>query len=427
MNGRRYRLDDDLQRHGHIVIGGSPLKLFRLTDGGVRVVDRIERGDDVADSALVDRLVDAGAIHPQPTAAPSAFTAADVTIVVPSLGQPTSLPRDALVVDDGSVPAIAGAHVRLDDNSGPAAARNAGLAQVTTPLVAFVDADVATGDGWLEGLIGHFDDERVGLVAARVASAEGDTGLARYEAQNSPLDLGTSPARVRPGTRISYVPAAAIVCRTEAIRAVGGFDEDLRFGEDVDVVWRLDAAGWWVRYEPTVVVTHRPREHWRSWFRQRAAYGSSAAPLARRHPGVLAPIRLSGWSLAAWIAALGIHPLAGVSIAATSAGALVRKLGDVPPAVAFGLAWKGNLYAGEQLAHAIRRVWWPLVVVAAIRSKIARRALVAAMIARRSPIGVADDLAYSIGVWRGMIAERSVAPLVPEISSWPPRGEPSPT
>ena len=33
------------------------------------------------------------------------------------------------------------------------------------------------------------------------------------------------------GTRVSYVPAAAIVVRTDALRAIGGFDECLRHNE----------------------------------------------------------------------------------------------------------------------------------------------------------------------------------------------------
>ncbi len=417
MVDRRYRLDTDAQRHGHVIIGGSPLKLFRLTDGGVRVVDRIVAGERVADSALVTALLDAGAMHPLPS--PTRFTRTDVTIVVPALGAPRNVPPGALVVDDGSVPPIDGAAVRLHTNRGPGAARNAGLAVVTTPLVAFVDADVSAPDGWLGALLAHFDDDRVALVAPRVTSAPDGTRLAGYEADHSPLDLGDEPARVRAGTRVSYVPAAAIVCRTDAVRVIGGFDEGLRFGEDVDLVWRLDDAGWWVRYEPAAVVAHASRTTWAGWFRQRIGYGSSAAPLALRHRGALAPIRMSGWSLATWIVALGLHPLAGITIGAGSAAALVRKLDAVPPSVAFRLAWRGNLHAGEQIASAVRRVWWPLLAIAATRSRFARRALVAAALARRNPIGLVDDVAYSIGVWRGIVTERSLAPLVPDISSWP--------
>ena len=237
----------------------------------------------------------------------------------------------------------------------------AGLDQVTTPLVAFVDADVVLPDAWLDGLLPHFDDPRVGLVAPRVRSTPGSSVLERYEALRSPLDLGPEPARIRAGTRVSYVPAAAIVVRVDAIREVGGFDPDVRFGEDVDLVWRLDEAGWSCRYEPAVEVHHPPRPTWRAWVRQRIDYGSSAAPLAKRHPGRLAPVRMSGWSAGSWALAAAGHPLAGVVVGAGSAAALVPKLADVPPQVACASPGWATCHAGRLLADAVRRVWWPIV------------------------------------------------------------------
>ncbi|HEX4980229.1 MAG TPA: hypothetical protein VFV63_00940, partial [Ilumatobacteraceae bacterium] len=124
----RYRFDRTVERHGAVVIGGSPLKLFRLTPGGVAVVDRIERGEAVERSVLVERLLDAGAIHPAYfTEAAPRFTASDVTIVVPVHGVPDYAPSGAIVVDDASPAPVAGATIRLDTNVGPAGARMAGL------------------------------------------------------------------------------------------------------------------------------------------------------------------------------------------------------------------------------------------------------------------------------------------------------------
>ncbi|MEJ7800437.1 MAG: mycofactocin biosynthesis glycosyltransferase MftF [Ilumatobacter sp.] len=418
MPTRRYRLDAAVRRFDRVLIGGSPLTLFRLTDRGRRLID--ELGRPTVGSPLIDRLLDAGVIHPIPDP-PGRHDRADVTVVVPTLGVPAHPPHGAIVVDDGSEPPVPDATIRIDRNAGPAAARNVGLRHVTTPLVAFVDADVVADGDWLDRLLPHFDDERVALVAPRVVSRGGRSALARYEARASPLDLGTDPARVRAGSRVSYVPSAAIVCRVEALTEIGGFDDTLRFGEDVDLVWRLDERGWRVRYEPSAIVHHDPRADWRSWFRQRHSYGSSAAPLSRRHPGALAPLRVSGWSLSAWVVAVGWHPLAGVTIAGGSAAALVRKLGDVPARESFRLAWSGNLLAGVQIANAVRRGWWPIVAVASSRSRFARRVLMVSVVAARSPVRVADDVAYSVGVWRGMVAERTVAPIVPDITSWPGR------
>jgi len=254
-----------------------------------------------------------------------------------------------------------------------------------------------------------------------------DAALGRYEQHHSPLDLGADPARVRAGTRVSYVPAAAIVCRTEMVRQLGGFDTSLRFGEDVDLVWRLGEAGWVCRYEPEGVVHHARRPNAMAWVHQRIGYGSSAAPLSKRHRGALAPLRVSGWSLASWaLGAIG-RPVVGATIGAGSAIALTKKLQDIPPKAALRLAGLGNLHAGEQIGSAIRRVWWPLLAFAAVRSKSARRVLLAAAISARRPLRLADDLAYSVGVWKGMLAEHTLDPLIPEISSWPGRSTPTPS
>ncbi len=300
----------------------------------------------------------------------------------------------------------------------------AGLERVTTPLVAFVDSGVEMPDGWLDELLPHFDDSRVGLVAPRIRSTPGGSVLERYESQHSPLDLGPEPARIRAGTRVSYVPAAAIIARVDAIREVGGFDVDIRFGEDVDLVWRLDEAGWVCRYEPAVEAHHPPRPTWGTWVRQRIGYGSSAAPLAKRHEGRLAPVEMSGWSAGAWGLAVAGHPLAGVVVGAGSAAALVPKLGDVPPRVSLRIAGLGNLHAGRLLAGAVRRVWWPIVLVAAIRSRRARLIALASLIPLRHPVHLADDMAYGVGVWKGMWRERTIAPLIPRFTSWPGRTRP---
>lgn len=422
---RRYRLDSSVQRHATVVVGGSPLKLFRLTDGGTALIARIAAGEQVADSSLTAALLDAGAIHPQPDR--SRYTAADVTIVVPTLGAPAHVPDGAIVVDDGSEPPIEAATIRLATNQGPGAARNAGLELVTTELVAFVDSDVELTDGWLDPLLAHFTDERVALVAPRVRTRPEATALGRYEHAHSPLDLGPEPARIRAGTRVGYVPAAAIVCRTDAVRSIGGFDTALRFGEDVDLVWRLIDAGRVCRYEPAAEVHHAIRPGLAAWVRQRIGYGSSAATLARRHPGALAPLRMSGWSIGAWaLAAIG-RPVLGGAVGIGSAAALVRKLPDLPAAMTIRLAGLGNLHAGNQIAAAVRRVWWPIVALAAVRSRAARRLLVASAIAGRHPLTLADDVSYSLGVWKGIWTERTLEPLIPEITSWPGRSTSSPT
>lgn len=444
-----------------MVFAGSPLKMFTLSEEGRHVAELLELGSPLpaGHETLTSRLLDAGAIHPTHiVGSEQPFTMADVSIVIPAhvkntrdarllgalVGAFTDLNTSAatiIVVDDASphaLPTIAGARVvSLDHNKGPGAARNHGLQFVTTPFVAFVDIDVTLEGNTLTELLSYFADERVGLVAPRIVSAPTQGALGAYEAIRSPLDLGTLEGRIRQGTRISYTPSAMWLCRTEAMHQINGFDETLQVGEDVDALWRLDAAGWRCRYQPTAVCTHLPRSTVSDFVQQRIGYGTSAAALAKRHPGALAPVRVSGYSAGMWtLIALG-YPIIGALVGAGTIAALARKLRDVPHSVeeSARLAGLGNLHAGRTIASAITRVWWPIAVVLALFSKRIRWVLIAAAVVpsmyewwksrpkldpiRFTALHVLDDAAYGVGVWKGVVLEQNLDALKPDLTSWP--------
>ena len=454
---------------GHVVLmGGAPMRLLRLRARARDVVRRWQEGDPIgangSEQRLADRLIDANVAHPRiPVGAgPSA---GDVTIVIPvqdraveldalltSLGDLLSRAAAVIVVDDGSSDAsgevargAGAAVVRRDAASGPGAARNAGLALVETPFVAFLDSDCIASPDWLDALLPHFADSQIAIVAPRVASCPDPSLIGRFEAVRSSLDLGSTPALVRPGSRVSYVPAAALVARTAAIRDLGGFAEAMHVGEDVDLVWRTIEAGRRVRYEPESVVRHRPRVSLPEFAARRYAYGSSAGPLERRHPGRLNPLVLSPWSAAAWAAAATWTPLGigvGAMIATGSGAALPAKLTMVaePRRLAWTLATRGHLGAGEQLARSLVRTYLPLTALAGITSRRARRVALAAFVpyladwrrdrraASSTPsvmpyVGVrfVDDAAYCLGVWHSCVTARTIGPLTPRLQNWPGR------
>ena len=147
-------------------------------------------------------------------------------------------------------------------------------------------------------------------------SAEGSTPLAHYESSRSPLDLGAEQGRIAAGTRVSYVPAAALVVRVDALRAIGGFDESLRIGEDVDLVWRLDRRRppLPLRARRRLCTIGRDRHCWRG-LASAFGYGRSAASLDHKHPGAVAPLRMSGWSAAVWALVFARRPIAALAVA----------------------------------------------------------------------------------------------------------------
>jgi mycofactocin system glycosyltransferase len=412
---------------GTVLVGGSPVRVLRLTPAGARAVAGWFSGVPVGDSAaarqLARRLLDAGIAHPDWGAcarADGSPGADDVTVVIPVRDRYAELGRClaglrglpyVVVVDDCSadpeaIAAICAEHgarvVRRAVNGGPGAARNSGLAVASTAVVAFLDSDCVPRPGWLDGLLPHFGDQAVGAVAPRIVPhEEGTTWLGRYEGASSTLDMGSRPSIVRPGARVSYVPGAALVVRKAAAGA--GFAAGMYVGEDVDFVWRMAAAGWRVRYEPAAVMGHDHRVRFRAWFGRRRDYGTSAAALEQLHPGVVRPLYASWWTLGAWAAALSGRPGIAVTLTGTATALLARRLSRVTgerwplPAAsgasgaapgpaqtptpdnskkraragaAWGLAVRlaggGTLAAGRPLGSALSRTWWPVAIPAAI-------------------------------------------------------------
>ena len=451
---------------GTVLVGGSPVRVLRLTPAGARHVAAWWSGTPVSDHpparVLARRLLDTAIAHPAEDlgALAGSWTSRDVTVVIPVRDRQAELARclaglaqmpRVIVVDDCSgdpaaiarIAGAAGARVlRRPVNGGPGAARNTGLAAADTPLVAFLDSDCVPGPGWLDALLPHFADPAVGAIAPRIVPDEpGRTWLARYEGASSTLDMGARASIVRPGSRVPYVPGAALVVRKTA--AGPGFAESMWVGEDVDFVWRLAASGWRVRYEPAATMRHQHRVRLRTWFARRKDYGSSAAVLEQRHPGTVRPLHVSGWTALAWVSAASGFPAAGAAVTGVATALLARRLARVtggqwpwPPArnawqLAAQLAGGGTLAAGRPLGSAISRAWWPVALPAAVAVRRLRFPLAALVLTpplldwldRRPPLDPAryltarllDDIGYSLGVWQGCAGRRTVRPLLPRL------------
>jgi hypothetical protein len=210
---------------------------------------------------------------------------------------------------------------------------------------------------------------------------------------------------VIPYGRVPFVPGAAIVVRRHL-----RFDETMRGGEDVEFCWRVP----YVRYEPAAEVAHDHRTDPRAWFARRVYYGTTAAGIAKRHPGKARPLNVSPWTTAAWLALAARRPLAATAIAAAATALLAKELKDDVPdplATATRLAGAGTLRSGRVIADALTRHWWPLSVLAATTIPRTRLPLAAAFLA--DPRKLPEDLAYGIGLWRGCLTHRTLDPLLP--------------
>ncbi len=479
-----------------VLFGGSPPRLLRLNAAGQRALAELRLGPvrSAAAGKLARRLTDTGMAHPRPPATPArggppeagsrragdsaggpggrppGLALPDVTVVIPARDRAGHLDRclaalgrsyPVVVVDDGSRQAgeiadLCRRHsatlIRRPRSGGPGPARNDGLAQVSTGLVAFVDSDCEAGPEWITSLAAHFADPLVAAVAPRVRPITGPGSAGRYLAARAPLDMGPQEGRVLPLTRLSYVPTAALLVRRSALAAAapgaGPFDADLRYGEDVDLVWRLAEAGWRVRYDPAASVSHAEPGNWTRVLGRRFRYGCSAAPLTRRHPGQVPPLVLQAWPAVAVAALLGRRPVAALAAYGAGTGQLIRLLRgwDVPP--------RGVL---RPMADSVLQTWlgagrwtiqYALPVAAAslarpggrtARTRLGRRLAVASLLAGpplaewrriRPPLPaasfafayLADEAAYGAGVYRGVLTEKLLSPLLPVVA-WRPLGK----
>jgi mycofactocin system glycosyltransferase len=397
-------------------------RLLRLGLGGPAAIEALALGEGGPAARQLGRtLLESGAGHPHPPA----HDATDVLVVIPVKDRVAELTRclasltgDVLVVDDGSLDPAAvqavcerfGARYTHRPNGGPAAARNTAIPLLDRDFVLFLDSDCIAPPGLTSALRGHFVDEAVGAVAPRIVGGH-----------RSPLDLGPRPAGVRPGSEVSYVPTAALAVR---VNALVPFDEQLRYGEDVDLVWRLIDAGWDVRYEPSVVVQHTEPSALVERLVRRYKYGTAAAPLSRRHPTRLAHLVLPPWSTAVVALLLLRRPVLAAGVSAWSLSQLNRHLDDLSvsavvvaqsaagTAVGLGrgmalLGPLGWLLARDRRAAALLLApplleWWQ------------RRPDVDPV--RYSGSVLLGQAAYGVGVLAGCARERTLVPLRPRHS-----------
>ncbi len=122
---------------------------------------------------------------------------------------------------------------------GPAAARNRGLRQVTSPWVVFLHDDVQVGPRWCAQLAEDLDGaspDTAGVQGVLTVPLPQDRRPTEWERCTALL------ARARWIT-------ADMAYRTDVLKQVGGFDERFRWArrEDTDLALRVLDAGWRVR------------------------------------------------------------------------------------------------------------------------------------------------------------------------------------
>ncbi len=305
------------QSKGGIILQESPLRVFRVNETAFAILTACRQGFSLQEHvnhderqaasllALLDSLCRWRILEWRPSAqgfAPS------VSIVIPVYNRPQEISecleallhlhypadrQEIIVIDDGSTDhtrEVVGRYpvklIAREANRGQAAARNLGVQHARGEIIAFIDSDCVAKPEWLTELVPYFQDQRLGLVGGFVASYFQKTWLDRYESAASPLNMGRSLVMADPSDLDFYVPTCNLLVRKEAYLEVGGLDEARRFGEDVDLCWKVRKRGYRQLYVPAGPVRHKHRSRLFNSAIQRFHYGTSEPELYASHPEV---------------------------------------------------------------------------------------------------------------------------------------------
>jgi poly-beta-1,6-N-acetyl-D-glucosamine synthase len=238
------------------------------------------------------------------TAPPSRVDRPLVTIVVPAYNEAMVLTpcidsiiadrypnKEIILVDDGSSDATIDIMRRYEHrpdvivlsqgNRGKGAALNTGIDYGTGLFYFFVDADGVFSPNTIEAMLERFSDAHVGGVCGNDEPVNLDRHQTRLLAL---LTHGTALVR----RALAHIGCLTIVSgncgafRRDVVHEVRGFAEG-SLGEDLELTWRVAAAGYRIEFAPRALVYSEVPNTLRGLWNQRVRWTRGLVETARRH------------------------------------------------------------------------------------------------------------------------------------------------
>lgn len=258
---------------------------------------------------------------------------------------------EVIVADNGSSDATADIarswaaripRLRVVDASsrrGPSAARNIGAAAARGRLLLFCDADDIVVPEWLALMTAGLAERDLvgGILETRSLRMPGAVTVS-WEA--------TAEIHLHYWPRFEATPTSNLGIRRVAFETLGGFDEALITGEDVDLCWRAQVAGFSFGRVPGAVVRSRPRAGLRAIYRQAFTYGKGHRQLRKKYAEYIA-------------ADPGAHDLheSLPSEAAPQRRSVAARMGRIlTPSGCADMTWRVGQSLGEHATRADRNV-----------------------------------------------------------------------
>ncbi len=198
---------------------------------------------------------------------------------------------EVILVDDGSDDETAGyidkwskrwdiiRFLRIKRNSGPSVARNLGASIASGRWLAFLDTDSVVEESWCG----------IALELLERTQGENIIGGKIHNLFDTMAPLQRALARIvkhkprfAPHGEIVDLPCANLLVPALEFKRLGGFDEELRRGEDTNLIYRARKRGVNILFHDDLVVYHRIPGTFSMLFRSQVDYGGAFAQHVKR-------------------------------------------------------------------------------------------------------------------------------------------------
>ncbi|MFN0158064.1 MAG: glycosyltransferase [Bacteroidota bacterium] len=159
-------------------------------------------------------------------------------------------------------------------NSGPAVARNHGARIARGEFLVFVDDDCLVPSEWLHRIDRALGATNIHVVGGSVRNALTHNPYAVAYDANHQFFVGELN---RSDQGASFLTTNNFTCNAAVFSELGGYDERFHVGgEDRELVSRLLAAGYQVKYDPSIQVDHYHDFHLRGFIQQYYRFGKGS-------------------------------------------------------------------------------------------------------------------------------------------------------